>query len=130
MRTIVKTENVKKFYEQTKALQGVSITVHANDFIAVLGKSGSGKTTLFHILDGLIQPDEGEIWINGKKAEIHSPTDALSCGVGMVHQQFMLVPNMTVAENIAIGKEPTKGIFTDLGKVKAKIKEFSEKFGL
>ena len=54
MRTIVKTENVKKFYEQTKALQGVSITVHANDFIAVLGKSGSGKTTLFHILDGLI----------------------------------------------------------------------------
>ena len=65
-----------------------------------------------------------------EKAEIHSPTDALSCGVGMVHQQFMLVPNMTVAENIAIGKEPTKGIFTDLGKVKAKIKEFSEKFGL
>lgn len=130
MSNVLKMSHITKRFPGVLANDDASFELEQGEVHVLLGENGAGKSTLMNILYGLIQPDEGEIWINGKKAEIHSPTDALSCGVGMVHQQFMLVPNMTVAENIAIGKEPTKGIFTDLGKVKAKIKEFSEKFGL
>lgn len=130
MSNVLKMSHITKRFPGVLANDDASFKLEQGEVHVLLGENGAGKSTLMNILYGLIQPDEGEIWINGKKAEIHSPTDALSCGVGMVHQQFMLVPNMTVAENIAIGKEPTKGIFTDLGKVKAKIKEFSEKFGL
>lgn len=130
MSNVLKMSHITKRFPGVLANDDASFELEQREVHVLLGENGAGKSTLMNILYGLIQPDEGEIWINGKKAEIHSPTDALSCGVGMVHQQFMLVPNMTVAENIAIGKEPTKGIFTDLGKVKAKIKEFSEKFGL
>ena len=103
MRTIVKTENVKKFYEQTKALQGVSITVHANDFIAVLGKSGSGKTTLFHILDGLIQPDEGSVCITGKdifRMKKREFIEFRRTHIGYVFQDFKLISEFSAVDNI------------------------------
>ena len=103
MRTIVKTENVKKFYEQTKALQGVSITVHANDFIAVLGKSGSGKTTLFHILDGLIQPDEGSVCITGKdifRIKKREFIEFRRTHIGYVFQDFKLISEFSAVDNI------------------------------
>lgn len=103
MRTIVKTENVKKFYEQTKALQGVSITVNANDFIAVLGKSGSGKTTLFHILDGLIQPDEGSVCITGKdifRMKKREFIEFRRTRIGYVFQDFKLISEFSAVDNI------------------------------
>ena len=130
MSNVLKMSHITKRFPGVVANDDASFELEQGEIHVLLGENGAGKTTLMNILYGLMQPDEGEIFINGKKAQISSPTDALAHGVGMVHQQFMLVPNMTVAENIAIGKEPTKGIFTDLGKVKAKIKEFSDQFGL
>ena len=117
MSNVLKMSHITKRFPGVLANDDASFELEQGEVHVLLGENGAGKSTLMNILYGLIQPDKGEIWINGKKAEIHSPTDALSCGVGMVHQQFMLVPNMTVAENIAIGKAPTKGILAALGKV-------------
>ena len=75
---------------------------------ALLGENGAGKSTLMNILYGLYHPDEGEIRLNGKPLRIDSPRDAIDSGIGMVHQHFMLIPVMTVAENIVLGDEPTQ----------------------
>lgn len=130
MSNVLKMSHITKRFPGVLANDNADFELEKGEIHVLLGENGAGKTTLMNILYGLLQPDEGEIIINGKKVEIHSPTDALNCGVGMVHQQFMLVPNMTVSENIAVGKEPRKGIFTDLGSVKKKIDEFSKSFGL
>lgn len=103
MRTIVQTTDVKKYYEQTKALQGISVTVKANDFIAVLGKSGSGKTTLFHILNGLIQPDEGEVVIAGRNIFHMKRREFIEfrrTHIGYVFQDFKLIPGFSALDNI------------------------------
>ena len=75
---------------------------------ALLGENGAGKTTLMNVLYGLLQPDEGEILIDGKPVQFHSPKDAIAAGIGMVHQHFMLVPVFTVAENVTLGIEETR----------------------
>jgi simple sugar transport system ATP-binding protein len=83
-----------------------------------------------NILYGLYTPDEGEIHVRGKKALIHSPSDAINLGIGMVHQHFMLVPVFTVTENVMLGIEQTKaGIFLDRATVAGRIREISERFG-
>jgi simple sugar transport system ATP-binding protein len=83
-----------------------------------------------NILYGLYHPDEGEIVLNGKPVRIHSPRDAIDLGIGMVHQHFMLIPVMTVAENIVLANEPTKGPFLDLSGAEARVRELSTQFGL
>src|SRR5690242_16765843 len=108
----------------TLALQALGITkrfpgVLANDHVnfdlekgeihALLGENGAGKSTLMNILYGLYQPDEGQIYINGQPTQITSPHDAISQGIGMVHQHFMLVPPLTVTENIMLGQESLAG---------------------
>ena len=130
MSQVLKMSQITKLFPGVVANDHADFELEKGEIHVLLGENGAGKTTLMNILYGLMQPDEGEIFINGKKVEIHSPTDALAHGVGMVHQQFMLVPNMTVAENIAIGKEPTKGLFLDLGQVRKKVDEFSREFGM
>lgn len=128
--------NVLEMNNITKRFPGVLANDHANfelrggEIHVLLGENGAGKSTLMNILYGLIQPDEGEIRINSKSVKIQSPLDALKHGVGMVHQNFMLVPNMTVAENVAIGKEPTRGPLLDLEKVSEQIRKLSQEFGL
>ena len=97
----------------------------------MLGENGAGKTTLMNILYGLYKPDEGEILVHGQKVDIHSPNDAIVHGIGMVHQHFMLIPVMTVTENVMLGIEPTRNvIFLDKAKVAKRIREISEQFGL
>ena len=80
----------------------------------LLGENGAGKSTLMKILYGLYHPDEGEILLNGHPLHITSPTDAIANGIGMIHQHFMLVPSLTVAENVALGLRSSRGIVTDL----------------
>ena len=130
MSNILEMQNITKRFPGVLANDRASFQLQRGEIHVLLGENGAGKTTLMNILYGLLQPDEGEIRINGEAVRIHSPLDALAHGVGMVHQHFMLVPNMTVAENVAIGKEPRKGPFLNLEQVSRRIRELSQEFGL
>lgn len=105
MRTIVKAEKIKKDYDCTTALQGISIDVKVNEFIAVLGKSGSGKSTLFHILGGLLIPDDGEVYINGKNIFMMKKKEFIKfrrLNIGYVFQDFNLIPEFSAIDNILL----------------------------
>ena len=103
----------------TKRFPGVLANDHVDfdlrrrEVHALLGENGAGKSTLMNILYGLYHPDEGEIWIGGKRVSLGSPKAAIEHGIGMVHQHFMLIPVMTVAENIVLGAEPHRGPLLD-----------------
>lgn len=127
----LKMENITKRFPGILVLNQVNIEVHKGEVLALVGENGAGKTTLMNILMGLYQCDEGFIEINGKKTVFTSPSDAFANGIGMVHQRYMLVPNLTVTENIALGfKEVQKGFKLNLNIVKEKIDEVSKKYGL
>ncbi|MCA9927533.1 MAG: ABC transporter ATP-binding protein [Anaerolineales bacterium] len=108
----------------------VNFDVKAGEIHALLGENGAGKSTLMKILYGLYQPTEGEIFLNGEPITIHSPNDSMQYGIGMIHQHFMLVDNLTVAENVALGLPSSKGIQLDLDVVSARVRELAEKYGL
>jgi ABC-type uncharacterized transport system ATPase subunit len=108
----------------------VDFEVRAGEVHALLGENGAGKSTLMKILYGLYGPDEGEILINGKPVQIHSPVDAIQLGIGMIHQHFMLVDTLTVAENVALGLPSSRGLLTDLTQVSERIKELAKIYGL
>ena len=98
---------------------------------ALLGENGAGKSTLMNILYGLYHPDEGEILIRGKQVRLGSPSAAIDAGVGMVHQHFMLIPVMTVAENIVLAQEPTTaGVLLDIAEAEKRVEEISDRYGL
>ena len=98
---------------------------------ALLGENGAGKSTLMNILYGLYHPDSGEILLNGKKTSFTSARDAIASGIGMVHQHFMLIPVMTVAENIVLAEEPTHAhVMLDVGEARKRVRELSERFNL
>jgi simple sugar transport system ATP-binding protein len=108
----------------------VNFDVRAGEIHALLGENGAGKSTLMKILYGLYQPDAGEIYLDGERIEIHSPTDSINHGIGMIHQHFMLVDNMTVAENVALGLRSSREPALDLDVVSARIEELSERYRL
>ena len=97
---------------------------------ALLGENGAGKSTLMNVLYGLHQPDEGQILLDGEPVTIDSPRRAIGLGIGMVHQHFMLVPVMTVAENLVLGAEPRSGLLLDYKAASARVRELSQEFGL
>jgi ABC-type uncharacterized transport system ATPase subunit len=120
----------------TKRFPGVVANDHVDfDLVkgevhALLGENGAGKSTLMNILYGLYHPEEGEIRLNGAPLRIDSPRVAIDNGIGMVHQHFMLIPVLSVAENIVLGVEPHSGPFLDLDAARARVREISERFGL
>ncbi|MEM3453288.1 MAG: ATP-binding cassette domain-containing protein, partial [Candidatus Hadarchaeum sp.] len=97
---VVEMKDIVKKFPGVVANDHVNFEVRAGEIHALLGENGAGKTTLMNVLYGLYQPDEGEIYVHGKKVNVTSPKDAIDLGIGMVHQHFMLVPPMSVAENI------------------------------
>ena len=119
---VVQMKGITKVYPNgVAANQGVDFNVKRGEIHALMGENGAGKSTLMKMLFGLEQPTEGEIFINGKKETLSSPTAAISKGIGMVHQHFMLVPNLTVAENMVLGMEPKqKSLFLDYKKIAEK----------
>ena len=108
----------------------VDFDVKSGEVHALLGENGAGKSTLMKILYGMYRPDEGEIFLNGKPVTITSPTDAISRGIGMIHQHFMLVQTLTVAENVALGLPSSRGPLTDLDRVSKRIHELAQIYGL
>lgn len=103
MRTVLEAKDLWKSFELTKAVQGISLTVYANDFIAVLGKSGSGKTTLFHMLDGITRPDRGEVYVAGQnisRMRKRAFVEFRRKNMGYVFQDFKLIPEFSVVDNI------------------------------
>lgn len=122
--------NISKRFPGVLANDRVSFDVKAGEIHALLGENGAGKSTLVKQLYGLYQPSEGEILLNGKPITITSPTDSLQYGIGMIHQHFMLVDNMTVAENVALGMPSSRGFRLDLDVVSERIRDLSNKYGL
>lgn len=129
---VVQMKGITKVYPNgIAANQGVDFNVKRGEIHALMGENGAGKSTLMKMLFGLEQPTEGEIYVNGEKVSLTSPTVAISKGIGMVHQHFMLVPNLTVAENMVLGMEPKhKGMFMDYKKAVEITEEYAKKYNL
>ena len=105
MPPVLELRGITKAFPGVLANDHIDLTLEQGEILALLGENGAGKTTLMNILYGLYQPDEGEILVRGEKVDIHGPNDAIARGIGMVHQHFMLVPVMTVTENVMLGVE-------------------------
>ena len=131
MAPILELKGITKRFPGILANDHIHLSLNEGEILALLGENGAGKTTLMNILYGLYQPDEGEIFVHGKKVSIHSPTDAIRAGIGMVHQHFMLIPVFTVTENIMLGEESVKwGDFLDHPTAAKRIQEISKTYGL
>ncbi len=122
--------NIIKRFPGVLANDCVDFAVHSGEVHALLGENGAGKSTLMKVLYGMYRPDDGEILINGEPVHIASPTDAIRLGIGMIHQHFMLVPSLTVAENVALGLPSSRGPVTDLDRVAERIITLSHTYGL
>ena len=121
---------ITKRFPGVLANSKVDFDVKTGEVHALLGENGAGKSTLMKVLYGLYGPDEGEIYLNGKPIKIDSPTDAINHGIGMIHQHFMLVETLTVAENVALGMPSSRGFLTDLDRVSERILELGKIYGL
>ena len=117
-------------YGSFTANDKISLKVRHGQTVALLGENGAGKTTLMKVLAGLLKPIEGEILIDGKKTDISSPLESQRLGIGMVHQHFMLIPTLTVAQNVCIGLKSAGYPFPDIKKVERELSEISEKYNL
>jgi len=123
-------KNIVKRFPGVLANDGVSFDVKAGEIHALLGENGAGKSTLMRQLCGLYRPDSGDIVINSVSHQFKSPADAINAGIGMVHQHFMLVPSLTVAENVALGLKSSREPQLDLDIVSQRIKSLAETYGL
>jgi len=128
---VLELRGITKQFPGVLANDHVDLDVAAGEVHALLGENGAGKSTLMNILYGLYHPDSGEILLRGTKTSFSSAKDAIQSGIGMVHQHFMLIPVMTVAENIVLAEEPTyAGVMLDIGEARARVRELSDRYGL
>ena len=128
MTEVLRMENITKIYPNGfVANKGVTFSIEANEIHALVGENGAGKTTLMKVLFGMEEAQEGKIFLNGQPVKITDPLDAIDKGIGMVHQHFMLVPSLTVAENVTLGAEPMKNGLYDFDQaVKGQHHSFSK----
>ena len=126
----VQMEGIVKRFPGVLANNHVDFDVRAGEIHALLGENGAGKSTLVRQLYGMYQPDEGKILINGQERRFSSPQDAIEAGIGMIHQHFMLVPSLTVVENVALGLKSSRGIVLDLDRVEQRLMKLCEQYGL
>jgi ABC-type uncharacterized transport system ATPase subunit len=127
---VLEAKGIVKQFPGVLANDNVHFDLRKGEIHALLGENGAGKSTLMNVLYGLHLPEKGEIIVNGKPATIHSPSDSIALGIGMVHQHFMLIPVFTVAENIMLGDETVRNGMLDQKTVAAKVTQLSEQYGL
>lgn len=128
--TILRMEGITKEFPGVLANDRISLYCKRGEVLGLLGENGAGKTTLMNILYGLRQPDSGEIYIDGTQVEIESPAKAMKLGIGMVHQHFKLVDNLTALENIILGLPSSKPPLLDLDSARTRLLQLSEEYGL
>ncbi|MCB0968241.1 MAG: ATP-binding cassette domain-containing protein, partial [Ilumatobacter sp.] len=126
---MLELRSITKRFPGVVANDGVDLSVLPGQVHTLLGENGAGKSTLMKIVYGLYRPDEGQILLDGEPVEITSPNDAIARGIGMIHQHFMLVPTLTVAENVALGLGGRHGL-ADMKPVRKRLLEVSEQYGL
>lgn len=124
----IELKGITKKFGALVANDSIDLKVARGEIHAILGENGAGKSTLMNIVYGLVNADSGKIFVEDKEVIINEPADALKYGIGMVHQHFMLIPVFTVAENIALGREQSKGGFLSLDEIKRKIRLLAEEF--
>ncbi len=131
MTTVLELRGITKRFPGVLANDHIDLTLEEGEILALLGENGAGKTTLMNILYGLYQPDQGEIFVKGKQVAVHSPSDAIAAGVGMVHQHFMLIPVFTVTENVMLGQEELRpGGILNRNEASKKIRQIVEQYNL
>jgi ABC-type uncharacterized transport system ATPase subunit len=126
--TVLEVRGITKLFPGVTANDGIDLEIRAGEIHAVLGENGAGKTTLMNILFGLLQPDEGEIYIGGEKVAFRSPLDAIELGIGMVHQHRKLVSAHSVIENILLG-HPRAGRILNMSRAEREIAELCTRYG-
>jgi ABC-type uncharacterized transport system ATPase subunit len=131
MAPVLELRGITKAFPGVLANDHIDLILEQGEIHALLGENGAGKTTLMNVLYGLYSQDEGDIFVRGQRVEIEDPNDAIDRGIGMVHQHFMLIPVLTVTENVMLGVESIKnGIFLDRAAAARRIREISEQYGL
>ena len=126
---LLRMQNITKIYSNGFiANKDINLVIHKNEIHGLVGENGAGKTTLMKMLFGMELPNEGQIFINGKEEKIANPLDAISKGVGMVHQHFMLLPSLSVAENVTLGVEPIKNGLYDFERAVAETQAIADKY--
>ena len=131
MEPIVEFQNITMEFPGIRANDDVSLSIRKGEIFALVGENGAGKSTLMNILYGILTPTRGSVTIKGKTVKEYSPKNAISLGVGMVHQHFMLVPSFTVAQNIVLSREPKKhGVLYDLEAANKAVADLSAEYGL
>lgn len=127
---MLRMTGIRKSFPGVVAIDGVDFTVGPGEVMGILGENGAGKSTLMNILYGLYVMDEGSIEMQGKRVRIRNSADAIALGLGMVHQAFTLVPNLTVMENIILGSEPSHGGFIDRAEARRQVQDLIKQVGL
>jgi simple sugar transport system ATP-binding protein len=126
----VEMHHISKQFPLVLANDDVTFTVQQGEIHALVGENGAGKSTLMNILYGLLRSDSGTMSVNGKTVQFSGPGDAIAHGIGMVHQHFMLIPPLTVAENVVLGQEPSQKGFVDIARANQIVQELSDQYGL
>ncbi|MFZ1770800.1 MAG: ATP-binding cassette domain-containing protein, partial [Caldilinea sp.] len=133
----LRLEGISKQFGVVQANDAITLDVQPGEIMCLLGENGAGKSTLMNILYGLVRPDAGEIFLDGSVATIRSPHQAIELGIGMVHQHFMLVPTLTVAENVILATRPLfslrklgEAVIRDRGRIERQVEEVAQRYGL
>src|SRR5438477_10720497 len=130
MTEAIRLTGIVKSFGPVVANRGAELEVARGEIHALVGENGAGKSTLMRVLAGMYEPNSGSMEVDGRDVTGWSTADAIAAGVGMVHQHFMLVPTLTVAENVMLGRELTRGVMLDRARAEREVRDLSERTGL